>query len=69
MPHYALVSTDGVPLRDMRLSGYDWQPGSTIYTGPEQATLRVVDVPPSNDPEKFAILVAKPLKSSRSLRR
>jgi hypothetical protein len=43
----------------MRLNGYDWQPGSTIYTGTSQRNLRVVDVLDSDDPEKFAILVVE----------
>jgi hypothetical protein len=57
MPHYAAVTTDGVPLGDIRLNGYDWHHRSTIYTGPEQPNLRVVDVLESDDPDKAATLV------------
>jgi hypothetical protein len=59
MPHYAVVTADGVSLGDMRLNGHDWQPGSTIYTGPDKPNLRVVDALDSDDPDKAAILVVQ----------
>jgi hypothetical protein len=59
MPHYAVVTADGVPLDDMRLNGYDWQPGSTIFTGPTEPNLRVVEVLESDDADKAAILVVE----------
>jgi hypothetical protein len=43
----------------MSLNGYDWQPGSAIYTGPQQPNLRVVDVLESDDPDKAASLVVE----------
>ena len=65
MPHYAVVTADGVPLDDMRLNGYDWHPGSTIYTGPDKPNLRVIDVLESDDPEKVAILVVEEAEAGR----
>jgi hypothetical protein len=59
MPHYAVVTTDGVSLGPFELVGSDWQPGSTILTGSSQANLRVVDVLDNDDPERFAILVVE----------
>jgi hypothetical protein len=59
MPHFALVTSDGVSLGAFHLNGHDWPPGSRIYAGAGQANLRVVDVLPTDDPEKFAILVVE----------
>jgi hypothetical protein len=58
MPHYAIVTADGEPLGAFRLNGYEWPPGSIIYRGSEP-DLRVVDVLPSDDPEKFANLLVE----------
>jgi hypothetical protein len=59
MPHYAVVTTDGVSLGTFELVDSDWQPGSTIYTGSSQPNLRVVDLLEPGDPENFAILLVE----------
>jgi hypothetical protein len=59
MPHFALVTADGDSPGPVRLNGHDWPPGPVIYRGSNEPNLRVVEVLPSDDPEKFAILVVK----------
>jgi hypothetical protein len=59
MPYFALVTTDGQSLAPTHLNGHDWPPGSIIPRGSSKPNLRVVDVLPSDDPEKFAILVVE----------
>ena len=61
MPHFVVVTADGVSLGAFHLSGHDWPPGSIIYRGAEEPNLRVAEVLPSDDPEKFAILVVEPV--------
>lgn len=58
MPHFALVTVDGVALGAVELFGFDWGPGDVIY-GRGESNLRVVDVLDSgeDDPEKLAVLV------------
>ena len=55
-------------LGDMMLNGYDWQPGSTIYSGANEPNLRIVDVLDSEGLAKVAILAvdttAAPLDTS-----
>jgi len=58
MPHYTLVTRDGVSLGAFHLAGQNWREGDTIYRG-DGHDLRVVDVLPTDDPEKFAILVVE----------
>jgi hypothetical protein len=58
MPHFAVVMRDGEALGAFELAGYDWKPGSTIYRGGE-SNLHVVDMLPSDDREKFAILIVE----------
>jgi hypothetical protein len=59
MPHYVVVTSDGVSLGPFELVGSDVQPGTTILTGSGQPKLRVVDVLDNDDPERFAILVVE----------
>jgi hypothetical protein len=63
VPHFQLVATDGTVLGTRELGRPDWPPGSVIYTGPEEPNLRVVDVldEDEDDPERFKVLVGKPL--------
>ena len=39
----------------------DWPPGSVIYRGGDDPNLRVLDVLPSDDPERFDVLVVEPV--------
>jgi hypothetical protein len=59
MPHFAVVTADGETVGAFHLNGHDWPPGSVIYRGSSEPNLRVVDVLPSDDPEKFVILVVE----------
>jgi hypothetical protein len=58
VPHFQLVTSDDDSLGPMELGRPDWPPGSVIYRGSEPS-LRVVDVIPSDDHEKFTILVVE----------
>ncbi len=59
MPHYTIVTKDGESLGAFRLNGQDWREGDVIPRGPKEPSLHVVDVLPSDDPERFAILVVE----------
>jgi hypothetical protein len=62
VPHFQLVTTDGIVLGARELSGPDWPPGSVIYTGPNEPNLRVVrELGTANDdPEMhFTVLVVE----------
>jgi hypothetical protein len=48
------------------LNRHDWPPGSVVYRGSSEPNLCVVDVLPSDDPEKFAILVVEEAYRVRS---
>ena len=56
MPHFQIVTTEGVALGAREVGPPDWPPGSVIQRGAEP-NLRVVDYLLSDDPEDFAILV------------
>ena len=58
MAHYTLLKRDGESLGSTELLGLDWQAGDIIYRG-SQPNLRVVDVLPSDDPERFAVLMVE----------
>ena len=58
MFRFSLVSVGGDPLGPIELGRPDWPAGSLIY-GSGEATLHVVDVTPSDDPEGFTILVVE----------
>jgi hypothetical protein len=62
VPHFQLVTTDGVALGARELGRPDWPPGSLIYTGSDEPDLRVVDVlaAENDDPEMhFTVLVVE----------
>jgi len=50
VPHFELVTADGDVLGATELGRPDWPPGSVIYTGPDEPTLRVArDLETQND--------------------
>ena len=59
MPHYTIVTKDGVSLGAVELAGYDWKPGMTIFRRAGDS-LRVLDVLETDDSEVFAILKVEP---------
>ncbi len=59
MPHFVLLTVDGVSLGPIELGRPDWPPGTIIYRGAGD-NLRVVDLLESDDAEKFTILVVEP---------
>ena len=62
VPHFQLVTTDGVVLGDRGLDRPDWPPGSVIDTGPDEPNLRVVGEldTENDDPElHFTVLVVE----------
>ena len=61
MPRYTLVTKDGDSLGSAELNGRNWRQGDTIYRGPLEPSLQVVDVLPSADTQRFAILVVEPV--------
>jgi hypothetical protein len=64
VPHFQLATTDGTVLGARELGRPDWPPGSVIYTGPDEPSLRVVDVVATEDgddnPERFRVVVVEP---------
>jgi hypothetical protein len=62
VPHFQIVTSDGDVLGARHLSRPDWQPGSLIYTGPDEPNLRVVRIldTENDDPEMhFTVLVVE----------
>jgi hypothetical protein len=57
VPHYSLVTLEGVSLGSLELERADWRPGSVIHRGNDERDLRVVDVIEADDPDSFAVLV------------
>ena len=65
MPHFQLVTVDGIALGARELGRPDWPPGSVIYTGPDEPNLRVVrelDTENDNPEMHFAVLVFEPAR-------
>jgi hypothetical protein len=58
MAHYIVVLEDATALGSTELLRMDWLPGDLIYRGGD-SNLRVVDVLPSDDPERFAVLMVE----------
>jgi hypothetical protein len=59
MPRYTLVTKDGDSLGSAELNGQNWRQGDTIHRGSLEPNLQVVEVLPSADTERFAILVVE----------
>jgi hypothetical protein len=59
VPHYSLVTLDGVSLGLVELEREDWRPGNLIHTAPTDPNLRVVDVLEAEDAEGFTVLVVE----------
>jgi hypothetical protein len=59
VPHYTLVTKDGDSLGSAELNGQNLAVGDTIYRGSLEPNLRVVDVLPSADTQRAAILVVE----------
>jgi hypothetical protein len=61
LPHFQLVTVDGEALGARELGRPDWPPGSVIYSGSDESSLRVVEVldDDEDDPERFKVLVVE----------
>jgi hypothetical protein len=62
VPHFGLVTLEGVSLGLVELAPGQWRPGNLIAAGtvPDHAeTLRVVDVLEADDPEGLTVLVVE----------
>jgi hypothetical protein len=59
MPHYTFVTKDGDSLGCAELTGQNWRQGDTIYRSSLEPNLRVVDVLPSADTQRYAIPIVE----------
>jgi hypothetical protein len=62
MPHFQIVTTDGVAPGAHELDQHDWLPGSVIYTAPNGPDMRVVrhlDAEDDDAKMHFTVLVVE----------